>query len=595
MMAKEKKFTVAALCMSAVLSLTACGGNGGAASSANPSASATASTAGASAAASSSLSAANLPEETINVFNMLANYAGEQPGWFAKLVKDKFNIKLNIISVGGNNQVIASKLASGDLGDLVVWNSNGKDFLDSIKAGLLLDWNKDGLLDKYGPTMKKVAAQAIEANKKQFGGGTAVYGIGHDVGSGDGPSEGSTMTYGPDLRWDLYQKLGSPKINKLEDYLPLLKKMQELEPKSDSGRKTYGFSLWSDWDSDFSTNVKVISSFYGFSASDGFNPGDLIETSATGQQYHGLIDDNSYYMQGLSFFNKANQMGLVDPDSLTQKFSDVSNKTKDGQIFFSQFPWVDNTYSTPEHLAAGKGFQLVPFTDEKVYSYGFTPSGGGRIWSIGAKAKDPARIMMFLDWLYSSEGVMTTSNGPKGLTWDIKDGKPYVTDFGWKALPSNDVQVPAEYGGGSFKDGISQINNTTITKSMINPETGEPYDYTLWKSTLEHNPDPVTKSWRDSMGVMTPKDYLVKNNMVAVVKETFTGSAPTPLPSDIQQKQSEIGKIIKEYSWKMIFAKTDAEFNNLKQQMVSKAKGLGYDSVVAWEIDQTKKTVWVQK
>jgi putative aldouronate transport system substrate-binding protein len=82
--------------------------------------------------------------------------------------------------------------------------------------------------------------------------------------------------------------------------------------------------------------------------------------------------------------------------------------------------------------------------------------------------------------------------------------------------------------------------------------------------------------------------------MTAVTKQTFTGSPPTPLPSDIQQKQNEVGKVIREYSWKMVIAKSDEEFNSLKQQMVSKAKGLGYDQVVAWEIDQTKKTVWAQ-
>lgn len=33
----------------------------------------------------------------IDVYTQLANYAGMQVGWFAKLIKDKFNIELNII------------------------------------------------------------------------------------------------------------------------------------------------------------------------------------------------------------------------------------------------------------------------------------------------------------------------------------------------------------------------------------------------------------------------------------------------------------------------------------------------------------------
>ena len=121
-------------------------------------------------------------------------------------------------------------------------------YVDATKAGLLLDWNKDGLLDKYGQDIKKYAGQSLDAISKQYGGGTAVYAVGHNVGSGSGPSESANMTFGPWLRWDLYQQLGSPEIKTLEDYLTVVKQMQELSPKSDSGKPVYGFSLWSDWD-----------------------------------------------------------------------------------------------------------------------------------------------------------------------------------------------------------------------------------------------------------------------------------------------------------------------------------------------------------
>ncbi|WP_219638851.1 ABC transporter substrate-binding protein [Cohnella sp. CFH 77786] len=534
------------------------------------------------------------PEMTLTVFDTLANFAGEQQGWFAKLIKDKFNIKLNIVApnLSGGAQMIATQMASGDLGDLVV-GLGGKDYQNAIKSGMILDWTKDGLLDKYGKNLEKYAAQALDANKKQYGGGTAIYGIGHNVGTGEGPSEGADMTFGPMLRWDLYQKLGSPQIKTLDDYLPILKKMQEMDPKSDSGKKTYGMSLWSDWDGDWSTLAKVTAQFYGYGEGDGFNPGDMILTKADGPEYQGFLDDNSYYMQGLEFYFKANQMGLLDPDSLTQKFGDVSNKFKDGQVLFSQFPWVSNAYNTPAHTSEGKGFALVPFQDEKVYSSGFNPYGGPWIWSIGSHTKDPARVLAFVDWLFSPEGVQETNIGPKGLAWDIgKDGKPALTDFGKKATANGDTPIPAQYGGGTWKNGVSALNNATLATSQINPNTGEPYDYNLWKSTLTANPDPVTKSWREAMGVTTSKELFVKNNQIAVTKPFFNGQPAAQEPSDIKLKHSQVGKVIKEYSWKMMFAKNQGEFDQLKQQMDQKAKGLGYDDVVNWEVQQTKNTVF---
>ncbi|MEF2964987.1 extracellular solute-binding protein [Paenibacillus sp. M1] len=534
-------------------------------------------------------------ELTIDVFSMLANYAGEQPGWFAKLVKDKFNIKLNIIAsnLAGGQQKVATMMASGDLGDLVVFGTNGKDYQDAIKAGLLLDWTKDDLLNKYGQGLLENAPEAIEANKKQFGGGTSVYGVGFDVGTGEGPSEGATMNYGPNLRWDLYQKLGSPEIKTLNDYLPVLKQMQELEPKSENGRPTYGISLWSDWDGSYMTLAKVIAQFHGYNEGDGLNPAGLILTHQNKDEWQGVLDEDGYYLQGLRFYYDANQMGLLDPDSLTQKFSDVSNKIKDGQVLFSHFPWVDNVYNTPERTAEGKGFALVPFADEKITSYGQSPYGGNRVWAIGSKAKEPERIMEFLSWLYSPEGVMESNYGPKGLAWDIdENGKPFVTEYGWKALPANSEPVPAEYGGGTFKDGTNQINNTTLKLTNINPDTGETYDYSLWTSTLNHDPDPVTKSWREAMGVMTAREYFVKNDMIEVSKPFFTTEPPATVPAQMQQKIDGIGKIIKEYSWKMIFAKNEDEFNRLKEEMITKSKGLGYDEAVAYEAGNAEKMVF---
>ncbi|WP_239004525.1 extracellular solute-binding protein [Paenibacillus tepidiphilus] len=533
------------------------------------------------------------PEVTLSVFSVLANYAGEQPGWFAKLVKDKFNIKLNIIQ--GSTDRVATQMASGDLGDLVV-GMGGKNYTDSIKAGLLLDWTKDGLIDKYAPNMQKYAPQALEANRKQYGGGTSIYGIGNNVGSGDGPSEGATMTFGPYLRWDLYQELGSPKIQTLDDYLPVLKKMQELQPKSESGKKTYGFSLWSDWDGNFSTLAKVTAQFYGYAETDGFNTGDMILVKADEAKYQPILDEDSYYMKGLKFYFDANQMGLLDPDSLTQKFGDVSNKFKDGQVLFAQFPWLVNVYNTPDHTSDGKGFALVPFAEEQIYSNGFNPYGSGWLWSIGAKTKHPERVMAFLDWMYSPEGVAEGYHGPKGMSWDVDaEGKPALTELGLQTMYNPDTPIPDEYGGGVWSDGagnFGKLNNGTIITSSINPETGEPYDFNLWTSTLTRNPDPVTKSWREAMGVLTDKEWFVKNNQVAIMKPFFNGQAPAEEPSDIKLKHSQVGKVIKEFSWKMMFAKDQAEFDSLKQDLLTKAKGLGYDDVIKWQLGQTESTVF---
>ncbi len=538
-------------------------------------------------------------EITLDVFTMLSNFSGEQTGWFAKVVKDKFNINLNIIASnleGGGDVKFAAMMASGNLGDLVVYGADDQKYIDSIKAGMLLDWTKDGMLEKYGQNMLKYAPKAIEKNKTNFGGGQSVYGIGFDVGPDqDGPSEAKELTYHPNLRWDLYEQIGKPKITKMEDYLPVLKQMQELQPKSDSGRPTYAFSMWADWDGNMMMNTKAWAGLHGFDEGDGFNPGGFSLISADTDEVQGVLDEDGYYLRALKLYYDANQMGLVDPDSVTQKFDDFINKMKDGQLLFTWFPWSDDAYNTPERLAEGKGFHLVPFEEERTFSYGFDPYGGTRVWAIGSKAKHPERVMEFLDWMYSPEGNMIQSYGPQGLIWDLKDGKPFVTELGAQALPANDTPIPEEFGGGNWKDGRNMINNTTFKGTSVNPETGDPYDWQLWTSTLAKVPDKMDESWRAAMGANTAKEWLEKYGKLAVMKPLFTGTPYTPLPADLEQKRGQVATVIKQYSWKMVFAKNDAEYNKLRQELLDKAKGLGYEDVLAFNIEQNKKVFEYRK
>lgn len=535
------------------------------------------------------------PVYKVDVFTMLGNYSGEQTGWSAKLLKDKFNLEFNIISSnveGGGDIKFATMMASGNLGDIVIFGSDtdGK-YTDAIKAGYLLDWTKNDLLNKYAPYIVKNYAKAIQKNKSNYGNGKAVYGLGHEATDPKnyGSSEGKDMTEHSDLRFDLYQKLGCPEIKTFEDLLPVLKDMQQLEPKSESGRPTYGFTFWKDWDGNMMMYTKAFTTLMGYDEGDGFNDGGFIQFNPDGPSY-GCLDPKGPYIRTLKLFNKANQMGLVDPDSISQTFDDVMNKYKDGQILFCLFPWLDNMYNTTERQNQGKGFQFVPIGGMKVISYAFNPYGKERVIAIGSKAKNPARIMELINWLYTPEGAQTYYYGPKGLTWDLNaKGKPVRTEFGLQALPNNPVEVPAKWGGGSYKDGVLQFNFAPIDRNGINPLFGEPYYFDLWNSELINSPTKLVQNWRAKYGALTVKEYLVKHKMIALKKTVYMGKAPEPRPETLIQKQGQVATVIKDYSWKCIFAKDDAQFNALLNEMITKAKGLGYDEVLKWNMDHEKQ------
>ncbi|MGO4276526.1 hypothetical protein AB4Z22_43005, partial [Paenibacillus sp. TAF58] len=119
------------------VALTGCGGesNNKAASTA-PSKSPDSGTAGATSKASTELD--HSKPLTITVFDNAANYQGEQKGWYGKLIKDKFNITLNILApqVAGD-QLYKTRSAAGNLGDLLIVNNSQLEEL--VPAGLIMD------------------------------------------------------------------------------------------------------------------------------------------------------------------------------------------------------------------------------------------------------------------------------------------------------------------------------------------------------------------------------------------------------------------------------------------------------------------------
>lgn len=526
--------------------------------------------------------------ETWNVFDTFGNYQGIQSGWFAKVVKDKFNVTLNIIApnvAGGGDTLFDTRSAAGNLGDLIMI---GQDKLqNTIKAGLL--FNMATLMKDHGSYLSKYQL-GVSNIQSVFKTGTAIYAIPCNVTTQSPtiPSEGQEPVYGAYLRWDYYQAIGSPKLNTIDDLLPVLKEMQQKFPKSDSGKKTYAFSLFKDWDGDYMGTVKQIANMYGYDG--GGNYGFLLANNDC-TKTQDILDPNGYYVKALKLYFQANQEGLLDPDSPTQNYTTLFSKYQDGQILFSNYSFTGpSAYNTDAHKAEGKGYMMIPIADEKIFSYGCNKYGNTYTVEIGSKAKDPARVMDFINWLYSPEGLEYMYDGPKGLTWEIKDGKPVETSFGLTALPNSKVTVSADWGGGTYSGGIDPFDNIWfVIGSEKDPNTGEPYDYTQWASTITNSMTKLQKSWNTAENASCAKDYLVKQNQIAV--EPGNNYINPIEDSTLQAEENQCKSVVLQYSWKMCFAKDQATFDSLLKQMTAQVKGLGYDDLIKFdqsEVDSMK-------
>ena len=173
------------------------------------------------------------------------------------------------------------------------------------------------------------------------------------------------------------------------------------------------------------------------------------------------------------------------------------------------------------------------------------------------------------------------------MLWEVDDaGTRYITDTGWDII-ENQKQVP---GGGLAGDAMGIVNFEMYTGQTINPLSKMPFNHAQWESSKEHalESNKIMQQWADDHDAVDLLEYATDNNM------TIKGIPPLkmmpPMPSDIETLSSQVGDVIKTYSWKMVFAKDEAEFESLWNDMKDKAFGLGMQDILDWVLPTFEET-----
>ena len=520
----------------------------------------------------------------LNVYSQLANFSGKQIGWSADILKKKFNVELNIIPEGDG--VFETRMTSGNLGDIVVWGADNDKYPLAVKNNLLFGWEDDNVLDEYGPYIKKNMPDALKKNKELTktitnGASDKLYGFGANVALNSKDHESFFYTW--DTRWDLYKKLGYPKVKNLQDYHKMLKNMQKLCPSDDSGNKVYAVSLWPDWDDAMVMYVKAMATAYY-----GYDELALGLYDPTNGKYHDALEENGPYLEMLKWFNDLYQDGLIDPDSMTQTYDEMIAKVQNGGTLFSIFNYSGSLgYNTKEHTSAGKLMYCMKPEDASPIVYGMNTQGGDRVWSIGAKTEYPEKCMEIINYLSTPEGRMTMEYGPKGYTWDYDDQKhAYLTDVGVKCQNDKNTTMGGGYKG-SYHDGELQINNITWSLDASNPDSdGETYNKESWASYNATPSSDIEKDWRDKTGCTTINEYMEKGKYTVAPGTSFSKETQdTTLKTTWNQVTTEI----KNSSWKAIYAKSDKKFDSIVAGMNKSAKKYGYDKCVEWSRNQASR------
>ena len=94
----------------------------------------------------------------------------------------------------------------------------------------------------------------------------------------------------------------------------------------------------------------------------------------------------------------------------------------------------------------------------------------------------------------------------------------------------------------------------------------------------------MRKDWEKKYDASDATDWMTKNGKIVV-----SPSVSVALPSDsadISVIRNSVNKSVCDASWRMIFAKSDAEFDKMWDDMVAEVKGFGFDDLYKFDVEK---------
>jgi len=496
-------------------------------------------------------------------------------GWWAEIIREKVGIDLEFLNPVDAKEYLLVLRAANDLPDIIA-TGEFPIAIEMIQAGQLLnlDDHRDSLPNLFGT---QHFAGALDFSRDNVSNNTGdLYVIPGFIG------EQNFLNFIMCVRWDIYQAIGAPVIETLDDYLPVLKQMMDYYPETEDGQKVWGMSLFSDWD-DYTmalTNFMVAYN-YGYDVE---LVSHMMETPVDGSgSPRGLLEDDGMYKKGLKWFFDANQLGIMDPDSPTQNWDTITGKWAEGRILLAPWMWAVGGFNTTDNTDVEdfRGYQAVWPEDFKTMIWPDLPVGRAWAISITQDAKNLEGALAFIDFYYSFEGMDLLYNGPQGVNWDINDaGQRYRTDFGWQIARGDDVEMP---GGGKMDAAANAINFQSISSMTMNPASpGQTLSSGHWADVVGANPTRLQLDWREKTGFVDEMEMAIGTGRA--IKGHPALQMMPPLPEEYDLTMLQVSNVIKTYSWQIAFATSQAEFDRLWDEMRTNAYELGYQDLIDWNV-----------
>lgn len=519
----------------------------------------------------------NMPSEDqdtqdVVTLEILAKNGGDTFNQYAdNHVQDQMakDIGVCIRLVNADNDKFNVMLAGGDLPDLVRTSPNTFEQLIVGKNVIPMD----DYLDEYGKDITANVPSTVAFSQQNWSNGEGkLYFLPVQVGPDDA---GLEHQIGPVVRWDYYKELGCPEITSMDDYLSVIKQMQDKHPTTESGEKVYGISMFSDWGNWYL--VMPISAFYGYNSISSSTLGNYhVDTN----EFALSLDEDSIYWKSIDFYRKANAMGILDPDTFTQKYNDLQAKITAGRVLTTPATWASGNFNM-DHPDTAEGFMAIPSKWSNQW-FGTNYEAGWTDKSIGVSSncKYPEKAVSYLNYCFSYDGARTLYSGIKDVDWTETDGTV--------ALKPETIALRTAGGEAWSKTGIGfDVNFVGMGSNVIHPADGKPVNLFNDPALFPDLLTPLQKDFCEFYGVSYPSEIFTKYREEYGVfdqsnVDSFIVALMPTVPDDIKRIEAKLDEASQKAAAKMILAASDSEFEKLKADTIKEFETLGINTVREW-------------
>ena len=354
---------------------------------------------------------------------------------------------------------------------------------------------------------------------------------------------------GPFIQKSIADELGidPSTIRTSEEFYDLLVKIKEGGFKDDNGNDVIplGPKYWGGSVDAMSFDFRGLM----WGVSDDYNMDE------DGQIYHEAETDHVYDL--INYVRKLLNEGLMHQEYFTmdETRADELYRSHSCAIIGDVHNYVDIIYESEDWIPVG------PLNDLQGDNKTVTSGKGGRgCLAISAQAENPEEIFRFFDWLSTYEGQLLGQYGVEGLSYNMVDGKPQLTDEALERLNAGDEdwminEVGAAFGG----SGDYLFEFATTNKNAID-NFGE---------SRPGAKDSTTFGRSVELATMYPREYKLVEGLGATSYLNSDDMADVKAQLDLLDYNETLVQAI--------FAKDDAEVKSIIESFRAQLKSAGVD------------------